>query len=142
MLRRRLLVGFLVLLTVACQKKVITAPVPGSIDSVDAYSFRFLADAQAALLSIKGWELCSDQAFPMIVTFDGQTFPCDKTAGPFPSIARPVLLKAEESYNIAQAAGHAYHAGASKDAAGLQNALTQLGTDISSMLGVAGKAKP
>lgn len=122
-----------------CATKAVQAPVPGSINTFDAYAFRSLADAQAALLSVKTWETCSDSSFPPTVTFDGQTVACDSTAGTFPVAGRPLLFKAEQTYNATQAAGHAYHSGATQDASGLTSALTQLGIDISSLLSGVGK---
>lgn len=132
---------FACLLCTACGKKVVQAPVPGSIDSFDAYAFRSIADAQAALLSVKGWETCSDQKFPLTVTYDNHTETCDKNSGDFPSAGRQPLMKAEQSYNLVQAAGKAYHAGASSDSAALTAALTELSGDIALMLTSVGRTK-
>ena len=128
----------LTLMLAGCAKKA-TAPVPGTINTFDAYAARSVGDAQAALIAGKTWELCSDQGFPQTVTFDSNTYPCDKTAGPFPSAGRPYLFKAEQSYNIALAAAQAYHSGASSDTTGLTQALTALGIDIGNMLAGIGK---
>lgn len=119
-------------------KKTVQAPVPGSINSIDAYAFRVTADAGAAIHSVKTWEVCSDASFPPTVTFDNVTEKCDPTATTFPAAARPFLLKAEQSYNLALDSGKAYHAGGSNDATGLTAALTQLSTDIANMLTKAG----
>lgn len=128
-------------ITIGCAKKAVQAPVPGTINTFDAYAARAIGDAQAALISGKTWETCSDQKFPASVTFDGNTYPCDATAGPFPQAGRAPLFKAEQMYNIAQAAGKAYHSGASTDTSGLTQALTQLGIDIGQMLQSIGKGK-
>lgn len=137
---KKLLVLLLTIGMFGCAKKV-SAPVPGTINTFDAYSARVIGDAQAALVGAKTWEMCSDQNFPPTVTFDNATYVCDATAGSFPASARPVLFKAEQSYNVAEAAGQAYHAGAGGDTTGLTQALTQLGIDIGNMLSGIGKAK-
>ena len=134
------LLAILLLLAAAC-KKTATAPVPGTINTFDAYAARTIGDAQAALLAGKTWEFCSDQHFPPTVSFDNQTFTCDPSAGAFPATGRPYLFKAEQSYNLALSAAQAYHAGASSDTAGLTQALTQLGIDVGSMLNGIGKGK-
>jgi hypothetical protein len=123
---------------VGCAKKS-TAPVPGTINTFDAYAARTIGDAQQALVSTKAWEFCSDQKFPAQVSFDGNSYPCDPAAGPFPSVGRPILYKAEQSYNVALSAAQAYHSGASSDTAGLTQALTQLGIDIGQLLTGIGK---
>jgi hypothetical protein len=128
------------LLTVGCAKTV-TAPVPGTINTLDAYAARSIGDAQAALIMGKTWEFCSDQKFPATVTFDNNTYPCDATAGPFPAAGRPYLFKAEEAYNVALAAAQSYHAGASSDTTALTQALTQLGIAVGNMLTGIGKGK-
>lgn len=135
-----LVIALTMALTVGCHKTV-TAPVPGTINTFDAYAARTVGDAQIALVSAKTWELCSDQSFPATVTFDSYTNSCDKTAGPFPAVGRAYLLKAEQSYNVALSAAKAYHAGASSDTAGLTTALTELGTDIANMLTGIGKGQ-
>lgn len=130
----------LVLGLAGCHPKA-TAPVPGTINTFDAFAARTLGDAQAALLGAKTWELCSDAQFPPTVSYDGNTYVCDSTAGTFPAAGRPVLFKAETSYNVALAAAQAYHAGASSDTAGLTQALTTLGVDIGNMLASIGRGK-
>jgi hypothetical protein len=125
-------------LFVGC-KKTVTAPVPGTINTFDAYAARTLGDAQTALQSAKGWELCSDQKFPATVSFDNVTIGCDASSGVFPAAGRPILFKAEQSYNIALASAQAYHAGATSDTAGLTQALTTLGIDVGNLLTGIGK---
>lgn len=131
----------LTILTVGCAKHAAQAPVPGTINTFDAYAARAVGDAQAALVAAKTWEFCSDQNFPASVSFDNASYACDKTAGPFPSAGRPVLLKAEQSFNLALSASLAYHSGATSDTAGLTQALTQLGIDVGSMFTTTGKGK-
>lgn len=139
-MKRLLLVAVITLMT-GCAKQPAQAPVPGSINSTDAWAFRVISDAQAAIRQIKGWETCSDQKFPGTVNFDGASFTCDPTAGTFPASARQPLFQAENSYNIAEAAGNAYHAGASSDTVGLTTAVTNLTSAIVQMFTAAGKAK-
>ena len=110
------------------------ATVPGAINSLDQYSFRVISDAQAAIVSVRTWEACSDASFPATVTFDAITATCDKTAGPFPQSIRGPLQYATKAYNVAASAGQSYHAGAGQDAAGLTTALNQLSQAISAML--------
>lgn len=129
----------LCLVTAGCAKKA-TAPVPGTIDSFDAFAARSIGDAQEALLSSKTWELCSDQNFPVTVEVEpGKTRVCDNSSGPFPKAGRPILFKAEKSYNVALDAAKSYHAGATNDTMALTQALTQLGIDIGSLLTGIGK---
>lgn len=123
-----------------CAKKV-AAPVPGTINTFDAYAARVIGDAQAALIATKNWEFCSDQNFPATVSFDNQILPCDASAGPFPKAGRPYLFKAELSYNVALSAAKAYHSGASGDTSGLTAALTQSIIEIGQMLESIGKGK-
>ncbi len=133
---------FLILaLTLGCVKNPAVAPVPGTINTFDAYAARTIGDAQTALQNAKGWEMCSDQHFPPTVSFDNVTIGCDASSGQFPPAGRPYLLKAELSYNVALSAAKAYHAGASSDTAGLTQALTQLGVDVGAMLTGIGKAR-
>lgn len=127
---------------VGCAAKTpVMAPVPGTINTFDAYAARTVGDAQTALVSAKTWELCSDHNFPPTVAFDTYVNSCDSTAGPFPAAGRQFLFKAEKSYNIALAASQAYHAGASSDTAGLTQALTTLGIDVGSLLTGIGRGK-
>lgn len=121
-----------------CAKKV-AAPVPGTINTFDAYAARVIGDAQSAITQAKLWEFCSDQKFPPTVSFDNQILPCDPTAGQFPVAGRPFLFKAEQLYDTALAAGQAYHSGASGDTTGLTNALTNLGVAIGQMLSGIGR---
>lgn len=136
---KKLLIPLLMLVCLGCGKKAVQAPVPGTINTFDAYAARSIGDAQEALLSAKGWELCSDKGFPPTVEFDNQTRGCDASAGPFPKAGRPYLYKAEQTYNAALDAAKAYHNGAVGDTAGLTQALTQLGIDIGNMLAGIGR---
>lgn len=133
-MRRFLLPILLSLALAGCAHKAAQAPVPGSVDALDAYAYRAVSDAQAAITSVKTWQQCAAANFPPTVNVDGAAEKCDATAGPFPAAAKPLLNTAIHSYDVAQAAGQAYHAGASKDAQGLAQALTTLGIDISNLL--------
>lgn len=134
------LLGLLMLVGCAAKNPAV-APVPGTINTFDAYAARTVGDAQTALVSAKTWEMCSDQKFPATVSFDGYVNSCDPTAGQFPAAGRQFLFKAEQSYNVALAAAQAYHSGASADTAGLTQALTTLGIDIGTLLTGIGKGK-
>lgn len=134
----RLALVLSIILTVGCAKTV-TAPVPGTINTFDAYAARSIGDAQAALIGAKTWELCSDGKFQPTVSFDGAMYACDASAGPFPAAGRAILFKAEQSYDLALAAAEAYHAGATGDTTALTAALAQLGVDIANVLTGIGK---
>lgn len=121
-----------------CAKKAATAPVPGSINALDAYAFRSLADAQAALHSVKSWEECSVHSFPASVDIDGTAEPCDSKAGAFPEQYKTYLNTAINSYNVTQGVAKAYHDGGAQDGAALTQDLAQLGTDIATMLAKTG----
>lgn len=140
-MRLRILFLVAILCCTAACKKTVVAPVPGTINTFDAYAARAVGDAESALVSAKIWEFCSDQSFPANVSFDGNSYLCDKTAGPFPPAGRPFLFKAEQSYNVALSAAKAYHAGAGSDTTGLTQSLTQLGIDIGNLLSGIGRAK-
>lgn len=124
----------LALSLVGCHKAAVTVPVPGSINTVDAYAYRSVSDAQAALTSVKTWEQCSVMQFPPTVTVDGVVAVCDPAAGPFPAAYKGVLDDAINAYNVAQAAAKAYHAGAISDTTALTAAITQLTSSIAAML--------
>jgi hypothetical protein len=129
------------LFAVGCTKNPVAAPVPGTINTFDAFAARSIGDAQAAILGVKAWETCSDQQFPPTVTFDGQTFACDSSKTPFPASGRQYLFIAENSYNVALGAAQTYHAGASQDTTALTQAITQLGIAVSGMLTNVGRSK-
>lgn len=131
-----LVIAFCILSLAGCQKTV-TAPVPGSINTLDALSFRVTQDSAAAIEVIKTWQQCSINNFPPTIVVDGVTQPCDPTAGQFPVSLTPDLNLAINAYNILASAGQAYHAGASNDATGLTNAITALEQAISQLLGNA-----
>ena len=140
-MKRMLLLPLLLILT-ACHPKA-TAPVPGTISTLDAYAARVIGDSQEALLSAKAWELCSDSRNTAggapFVTFDGVTRPCDPTAPAFPAAGRPVLFRAEQSYNLALGAAQTYHSTGSGDTAALTQAITQLGVAVADLLNSIGK---
>ena len=129
-----------VLMLTGCANRAAQAPVPGAIDTYDAYAYRVTQDAAAVIHSVKLWETCSDQNFPATVKVEtnGPDEACDAKSGQFPTVARQPLFKAEQSYNIAIDAAMAYHAGASKDYNGLTAAVTQLAADISALLTTTG----
>lgn len=125
-------------LCTGCAKNVVTAPVPGSTGTPDATAFRVLADAQAALHSIKTWEQCAAAKFPQTIAIDGTVEPCDASAGTFPAAAVPLLNTAIQSYNDLEKLGQAFHAGTNTDQAGLQAAESKLSTDVTNVVTKAG----
>ena len=103
------LVALLVL--VACpntpQPQTLT---PGALSQFDATSYESLMGAQAVLNSVKA---------------DLSKLPPD---------AKPALNKAIASYNTAEAAWQAFHAGKSNDQAALTAALSQAVADVAALL--------
>ena len=95
-----------------CAKKA-TAPVPGSINSFDSMSYQTLMEAQAGINAVK-----SDVASNKVTLT-----PAQKT----------VLNQAIADYDLAQAAWHAYHAGATADTAALTAAINQIVSDIAAL---------
>lgn len=133
-MKRMSVILFALLLTVGCAtKNQPAAPVPGQIDTFDAYAFRVIADAQAAIHSVKTWQVCTAQSFPQTVSVDNTVEPCDSSNGSFKPEWKIYLNTAITSYNKAQAAGKAYHAGMSGDQAGLQQALNELSGNVALM---------
>ena len=122
------------LLLAGCAKTPVQAPVPGSINTADAWAFRVIADSSAAIHSVKIWEQCSVANFPTTMVVDGSTELCDPKAGQFPMQYKPQLNLAIQALNTASAAGKAYHSGASGDTTGLTNAVTALTTAITQLM--------
>jgi hypothetical protein len=85
--------------------KPVTLP-PGALNQFDATSYESLMGAQAVLNSVKA------------------------DLGKLPPAAKPALNKAIASYNVAEAAWQAYHAGKSGDQAALTAAITQATADV------------
>lgn len=111
---RKILLGFLLLATVACHKTV-TAPVPGQINTFDAYAYRVLFDAQAAINSFKGSPSAQE---PAVKTY---------------------LNKAIVDYDIAESAYQAWHAaGGTGSTAAITQSITQVQTDITNIATATG----
>ena len=131
----------LLLAMTGCAKHA-TAPVPGSIDPLDAWAYRIISDSTASIHSVKIWEQCSSVTpMPVTVSVDGATEICDTKAGPFPMQFKPQLNLAITSLNTASAAGKTYHSGASNDAAGLTSAVSQLTNAVTSLISSIGSSK-
>ncbi len=137
-MRNLWLIPLLLLGSLGCAKKPVTAPVPGAIDTVDSWAFRVVSDSQAALHSVKTWQQCTVMGFPTTLSIDGKTEICDPKAGIFPSTATQDLNTAIQAYNVAEAAGQAYHSGRSADITGLTTAVNHLAQAISSLLSKTG----
>ena len=128
----------LMFLAMGCHKNVATAPVPGSINTLDSWAYRIVADASASIHSVKTWEQCTVANFPPTVTIDGNAEVCDAKAGQFPAQYKPQLNMAITALNTAAAAGKAYHSGASQDTAGLTAAVNQLSTAVTQLVSQIG----
>jgi hypothetical protein len=103
------LVALLVLAACPNNPKPQTLP-PGALSQFDATSYESLMGAQAVLNSVKA---------------DLSKLPPD---------AKPALNKAIASYNTAEAAWQAFHAGKSNDQAALTAALSQAVPDVAALL--------
>jgi hypothetical protein len=114
-MRKVLAIALLITLTVACHKTV-TAPVPGQLNTFDAYAYRVLFDSQAAINSFK--------ASP------SAQVPAVKT----------VLNQAISDYNIAEGAYQAWHAtGGSGDTTTISNAISRVQADIAGIAAQGGR---
>lgn len=126
-----------VMASVAC-KKPVQAPVPGSINTLDAWAYRIIADSGKSIHSVKTWQQCSVLNFPITVDIDGATELCDPKAGKFPDNYKPELNAAIDAWNIAGQAGQAYHAGAGGDGAALTQSVNKLALAITTLLSHVG----
>jgi hypothetical protein len=131
---KKLLLLAVLLVSTSCQKNAVKAPVPGAINTLDATSYRAIADAQSVIHSAKIWEQCTDKSFPQSLDVDGIMETCNATTGPFPMNYKPDLNKAIDAYNLASSLGRAYHSGASQDTAGLSAAVASLSSAVSTLL--------
>ena len=103
------IVAMLVLAACPNNPKPQTLP-PGALNQFDATSYTSLMGAQAVLNSVKA---------------DIDKLPPD---------AKPALNRAIASYNVAEAAWQAYHAGKSDDQATLTRAISQAVGDVATLL--------
>ena len=107
----------LVLLTLAtgCTKTVV-APVPGQLNTFDAYVYRVLYDSQAALNSFKSSPSATN-----------------------PSV-KPILNQAIADYDIVEAAYQVWHAaGGTGSTAAIQQGVAKLQSDITGIAAAGGK---
>lgn len=124
----------LALVTFGCIKKPVQAPVPGSINALDAWAFRLIADSGKSIHSVKTWQQCSVLNYPPTVDIDGAPELCDPKAGKFPDGYKPELNSAIDAWNVASQAGKAYHDGAGGDGAALTQSVNKLVLAISTLL--------
>jgi predicted lipoprotein len=103
------LLALLVLVACPNNPKPQTLP-PGALNQFDATSYESLMGAQAVLNSVKA------------------------DLSKLPPEAKPALNKAIASYNVAEAAWQAFHAGKSNDQAALTAALSQAVGDVAALL--------
>jgi hypothetical protein len=117
MLKQKLVViAILTILTMACAKHAVQAPVPGQLNTFDAYAYRVLADSQAALNSFKA-DVTSGKLVPS---------PTFKT----------VLNQAIADYNAANSVYQAWHAaGGTGSTQQLSQQINQVSTDIGTLGG-------
>ena len=109
----------IVIVAAGCAKHV-TAPVPGQLNAFDAYAYRVLADAQAAINDFKA----------SIASGKVAETPTLKT----------VLNQAITDYNAANMAYQAWHAaGGTGMTAPIAAALNQLNADITNVTANGGK---
>lgn len=114
-MKRNRIKTFAVLLAVlgmvgcAAQGSHATLPT-GALNQFDATSYESLMGAQAVLNSAKA------------------------DVSKLPVGAKPILNKAIASYNVAEAAWQAYHAGSNNDQAALQKAIAQATADVAALL--------
>ncbi len=139
---KRLFVLLSLAVMIGCAKHPVSAPVPGSINTLDAWAFRSISDATASIHSVKTWEQCTtDPSSPKTVVVDGTTENCDPTATPFPVQFRSDLNAAIQALNAAAAVGKAYHSGASQDSQGLTFAIAQLNAAVTGLMAHVGGTK-
>ena len=99
---------------VGCHKTV-TALVPGQINTFDAYAYRVLFDAQAAITSFKSSQSASN-----------------------PSVT-PILNQAIADYDIAESAYQVWHAaGGTGPTTAITQGITQVQADITNIAAAAG----
>jgi hypothetical protein len=106
-------------MTVACAKRAV-APVPGQLNTFDAYAYRVLADAQAAI----------------------NDFKASVASGKVPETPtlKTVLNQAITDYNAANMAYQAWHAAGGKGpTAPISAALNQMNADITNITANGGK---
>ena len=96
--------------TSGCAKTAAVAPVPGQINTFDAYAYRVLFDAQAAINSFKGSVSATNAS------------------------VKPVLNQAIADYDIAESAYQVWHAaGGTGDTTAVTQAIAKVQSDISAI---------
>lgn len=111
----------LMALAAGCAKHVV-APVPGQLNTFDAYAYRVLSDAQAAINDFKG----------SVTSGKVAETPTIKNA----------LNQAIQDYNLAMATYQAWHAaGGTGSTTPVSNAITSVQTDINNITAQAGGGK-
>lgn len=113
------LLPVLIIFTGCANKNVVTAPVPGSLNTYDAYAFRVLADTQAALNAFK-----ADVASGKVAET--------------PAI-KSTLNQTIADYNIAEAVYQAWHtAGGTGSTTSLASSIATVQSDVSSLASPGG----
>lgn len=120
-MKRALLCVVLLAMTAGCVKKTVVV-VPGQLNTFDAYAYRVLADAQAAINDFKD----------SVTTGKVAETPTMRT----------VLNQAITDYNAANVAYQAWHAaGGAGATAPITASLNQLNADITNVTAQAGGSK-
>jgi hypothetical protein len=140
-MKRAFAVVLLMALIGCAAKQSVVAPVPGSINALDAWAFRIISDSTASIHSVKIWEQCTALSFPITVNVDGATELCDPKSGAFPMQYKDQLNMAINALNTASAVGKAYHSGATSDATGLNAAISQLTSAVTQLMSKVGGGK-
>ena len=103
------LIALAVITGCASNPKPVILP-PGALSQADLTSYEALVGAQAVIESVKG------------------------NISQLPPAAKPVLNRAIQSYNIAEALWQSVHSGKSGDQAALTAAITQLTADVALLI--------
>lgn len=125
------------MLTLGCGNRPAQAPVPGSINTLDAWAFRVVDDSDAAIHQAKIWEQCTEKSPAVAVTIDGRNEKCS-LSHPFPMEYKGDLNLAINALNVAKAAGAAYHSSAGGDIQALMTAVNNLSSAVGTLLNHTG----
>lgn len=134
-----LAVLLLLALTLGCANRAAQAPVPGAVNSFDAWAFRIVDDSDASVHAAKIWYQCTATPTPT-VSVDGKDEPCH-IDHPFPMQFKGELNSTIDVLNLAKATGATYHSGATKDTATLTDAVSKLSVAVANLLSHIGGAK-
>lgn len=135
----RIITLLLLAITLGCANRAAQAPVPGAVNSFDAWAFRIVDDSDASVHAAKIWYQCTATTGAS-VSVDGKDEPCH-IDHPFPMQFKGDLNSAIDALNLAKAAGATYHSGATQDTAALTDAVSKLSIAVANLLSHIGGAK-